>query len=169
MELDEVIADWASPILAHMDERPIWQGGASGEITYRFFFMGNSCRVTSIRLWKSEISTRYVVKMLNRCEESAQFEVVGDGRIWKQDQVELQSLMDASDMWRFRAGNWNDPEEVYLDCTTLLMERAAASEYNFSRVEISCNQPRKLMPLVNKIVALVGLSPGDVGYLDADS
>lgn len=68
----------------------------------------------------------------------------------------LNRLAEESATWQFEVGSW-DGEGLYLHCQSLDMERANAEGYRFASVNIGCNQPAKLMPLIDEIAGLAGL------------
>jgi hypothetical protein len=53
---------------------------------------------------------------------------------------------------------------MYLHCEILEMERADTSGYRYSSVNISCNRPRKLEPLLDFVTGLVGLKMDRAAY-----
>ena len=71
-----------------------------------------------------------------------------------QDWDEIDRLAGASGTFDFDVGSWDD-EEIYLHCQSLAMERANHAGYRFSSVNIGCNRPEKLAPLVAKVIDLV--------------
>lgn len=74
----------------------------------------------------------------------------------------LEKLSAASGAWDFEVGSW-DGDEIYVHCQFLEMERATPAAYRYSSVNIGCNQPSKLMPLVGEIAALARLKTDKVG------
>lgn len=71
----------------------------------------------------------------------------------------LNQLSLLSGAWKYRTGSWDGPDDFFIHCETLDMERATPSTYSFSSVAISCNQPEKLMPFVTYLTGLVELKP----------
>ena len=68
----------------------------------------------------------------------------------------LNALAAQSGVWEFDIGSW-DGDELYMHCQLLEMERANRAGYNYSSVNIGCNHPAKLMPLVDEVVRLAEL------------
>lgn len=79
-------------------------------------------------------------------------------RVSTTDIARINSLGEQSGVWSFETGSW-DGDELYMHCETLDMERIDASGYRHSSVNVSCNQPAKLMPFVNFVTDLVKLRP----------
>lgn len=77
--------------------------------------------------------------------------------------AELAQLMQEAGAFEFEVGTW-DGEEIYLHCQLLEMERADAEGYRFSSVNIGCNQPQRLMPLVNEVIRLADLDRVTEGW-----
>ncbi len=69
----------------------------------------------------------------------------------------ISALAAQAGVWDFEVGSW-DGEEIYLHCQLLEMERASATSYRYSSVNIGCNHPAKLMPLVDEVARVAGLS-----------
>ncbi len=78
--------------------------------------------------------------------------------------AELKTAIFASDAFKFEIGSW-DGDELYMHCQFLEMERADSEGYRYSSVNIGCNHPDRLMPLVNLIVRLGGLKSLNDGHL----
>ncbi|MDJ0641687.1 MAG: hypothetical protein QNJ15_02615 [Erythrobacter sp.] len=68
----------------------------------------------------------------------------------------IEELVAGSGTFEHDIGTW-DGEDLYLHCQTLDMERVNADGYRFSSVNIGCNHPRKLKPLVDEIATLAGM------------
>ena len=73
-----------------------------------------------------------------------------------QQMSKLNALAAQSGVWEFDVGSW-DGDELYMHCQLLEMERANRAGYNYSSVNIGCNHPAKLMPLVDEVVRLAEL------------
>ena len=71
------------------------------------------------------------------------------------------ALADQSGAFEHAVGTWDrraDGEvEIFLHCQTLELERADTAGYRFSSVNIGCNRPDKLMPLVDAVIRLGGI------------
>ncbi|MEP6868857.1 MAG: hypothetical protein ABJA20_10105 [Novosphingobium sp.] len=79
-------------------------------------------------------------------------------RLSTEELTTIDLLGSSSGTWEHRIGSW-DGDEIFMHCETLDMERATRTTYSFASVSISCNQPKKLMPLVHFITGLVSLRP----------
>jgi hypothetical protein len=72
----------------------------------------------------------------------------------------LTTLAEQSGTFDHEVGTWdrlrkaNGDAILYLHCQTLELERADAAGYRFSSVNIGCNRPDKLMPLVDEVIRL---------------
>ena len=78
-------------------------------------------------------------------------------RLSIEDVARIERLGAEAGAWDYAVGTWDEQEEIYMHCQLLEMERASEAGYRFSSVNIGCNQPQKLMPLVNEIVRLAGM------------
>jgi hypothetical protein len=169
MAWDETMSDGVAPILAAMDEPPLWTAGAitgSGKV-YRFTFVGNLCKATSIRITDGAKGATLHAVSLDRCKVYRPKVLQRNKRIAATDIAELEGLMRKADMWQHAVGDWDgEGGHVWVDCTFLVMERAQASDYRLERSQISCIQPAVLIPVVNKVAGLAGLSHRSLGYLD---
>jgi hypothetical protein len=85
-------------------------------------------------------------------------------RVTAEDFATLNQLADASGVWAHAVGSW-DGDEIFMHCQTLDMERVTAEGYRFSSVNIGCNKPEKLMPLIQFVTGLIGLEPSADGRL----
>ncbi len=148
--------------------KPLWQGLPDrADRVMRFTFSsGHSL------FWRSVTITR-------RLDGTGMLEVVGGGRrnhddrsAWidlrperhrlRREQVAaLVALADQSGSFDYEVGTWDrgaDGEtDIFLHCQTLEMEQADAAGYRFSSVNIGCNQPTRLMPLVDEVIRLADL------------
>jgi len=74
----------------------------------------------------------------------------------------LTALAEQSGTFDHATGTWDrradGEEEIFVHCQTLGMERADAAGYRFSSVNIGCNRPEKLMPLVDEVIRLGGIA-----------
>ena len=75
--------------------------------------------------------------------------------------TDLAALAEQSGTFDHAVGTWDrnaeGEEEIFLHCQLLEMERADAAGYRFSSVNIGCNRPEKLMPLVDAVIRLGGI------------
>jgi hypothetical protein len=148
--------------------KPLWQGLPDGaDRVMRFTFSsGHSL------FWRSVTITR-------RPDGTGLLEVVGGGRrnhdarsAWidlrpkrrklsREQVATITALADQSGTFDFEVGTWDqsaDGEvEIFLHCQTLDLEQADAAGYRFSSVNIGCNRPAKLMPLVDAVIRLADI------------
>ena len=164
---DLTYAGWSDCFLRGVGEQPLWKGpikrGTRQQI--RFIFTDGHFRYvrvinfTELADGTGRIERKTILRAGSRYN-------VEDTRRRKVSAAEVERLNDlaaTSDAWKFQTGSW-DGEEVYLHCQTLDMERADPAGYRFSSVNISCNRPRKLEPLLEFITSLAGLKPDKAGY-----
>ena len=73
----------------------------------------------------------------------------------------IEALAAQADAWKYEVGTWDNQENgephLFLHCQLLEMERANGEGYRYSSVNISCNRPAKLMPLVDEVARLAGI------------
>lgn len=148
--------------------KPLWQGVPEGAVqVMRFTF-------TSGRnlFWRS-------VTITARPDGGGILEVVGGGfkrrdvrspwvdirkvrrRLSPEALAKLVALAEQSGTFDHAVGTWDrrtDGEtELFVHCQTLELERADAAGYRFSSVNIGCNRPDKLMPLVDEVIRLADI------------
>jgi hypothetical protein len=70
------------------------------------------------------------------------------------------ALANQSGTFEHAVGTWDRREEgaIFLHCQTLELERADAQGYRFSSVNVGCNRPAKLMPLVDAVIRLADIA-----------
>lgn len=82
-------------------------------------------------------------------------------RLMADDLAKLIDLANRSGTFEHAVGTWdrsvNAEGEIFLHCQTLELERADASGYRFSSVNIGCNRPDKLMPLVDEVIRIADI------------
>jgi hypothetical protein len=144
---------------------PLWQGVPEGaERVMRFTFSsGHSL------FWRS-------VTITARPDGSGFMEVVGGGfqrrdvrskwvdlrkvrrRLSAENLSRLAALAEQTGTFDHAVGTWdssaNGEGEIFLHCQLLELERADAAGYRFSSVNIGCNRPARLMPLVDEVIRL---------------
>lgn len=151
--------------------KPLWQGVPEGAAqVMRFTFSSGHAL-----FWRSVTITALP-------DGSGRLEVVGGGferrdvrspwidlkpvrrRLKAEDMAALITLAEQSGTFAHDVGTWDrraDGEvEIYLHCQLLELERADAAGYRFASVNIGCNRPDKLMPLVDEVIRL-----GDIGMV----
>ena len=71
--------------------------------------------------------------------------------------TQIRALVEEAGVFKFKVGTWDKSDEdegrIFMHCQLLEMERMDASGYRFSSVNIGCNRPNRLMPLVDEIIA----------------
>ncbi len=160
-------AGWSACAMRAADQKPIWNGLPPGtkQVTRFIFTQGHGLFYR-------------VVTITERDDGTNQLKVSGTrnprGRVGEEQKIRairralspdvisaINARADEAGAWEFEVGTWDnqlsdDGEEmaIYMHCQLLEMERANADGYRFSSVNIGCNQPKKLMPLVNEIVRL---------------
>jgi hypothetical protein len=150
---------WSACKLRDAGEKPLWKGlpENSKQVTRFVFTQGHGMffRVVTI------------TENLDGTAELTVFGSAGRSDARKQERpnpkrrehlpsaevARLNQLGNDSGVWDFEIGSW-DGDELYMHCQVLEMERINAQDYRFSSVNIGCNKPAKLMPLVNEIVRL---------------
>jgi len=148
--------------------KPLWQGVPDGAAqVMRFTFSSGHAF-----FWRSVAITALP-------DGSGRLEVVGGGfkrrdvrslwvdlrpvrrRLSPEALAGLTALAEQSGTFDHAVGTWDQgpdgEEELFLHCQTLEMERVDAAGYRFSSVNIGCNQPQKLMPLVDEVIRLGGI------------
>lgn len=169
MAWDETMSDWVAPILTAMGEPPIWTTGAviESSVIYRFTFVGSLCKATSIRITSADRKMGLRAVSVDMCKGHRVKVLQKNKPITTGDFAELQDLMGKAGMWQHKIGDWDgEGGWGWVDCTFLVMERAKVADYSLERSQISCIQPTTLIPVVNKIAGLAGLSHISLGYLD---
>ena len=142
---------------------PLWKGLPEGVAsTMRFTFTsGHSMFFRTVTI--TEFS-----------DGTGRLEVVGGGHVkrdvrtaWHdmrplrrklsvEDLTSIRTLAEQTGAFEHEIGTWDKRDndmEIFLHCQLLEMERADARDYRFSSVNIGCNRPNKLMPLVDEIIA----------------
>lgn len=148
--------------------KPLWQGLPEGaERVLRFTFSSGHAL-----FWRSVTITALP-------DGSGRLEVVGGGhkrrdvrsawvdirpirrRLSAEALATLTALAEQSGTFDHAVGTWDQRADgtprIYLHCQTLEMERADAAGYRFSSVNLGCNRPAKLMPLVDDVIRLADL------------
>ena len=165
-------AGWSQAALCDAGQRALWHGTPDGiaRVTRFTFTHGHSSFF------------RYAV-ISERDDGRAWIEAGGAGYApgpaagvrgaWEELPVYRRDI-SAEDLARFNAlaaetgtfdhsvGTW-DGGELFMHCDLLEMERAEGDSYSFSSVNIGCNQPERLMPMVRLVMDLARLEFADDG------
>lgn len=165
-------SEWYGPVLAQMGEKPLAELAERDAATHiRFtFFPGVQRRkgpvATTIRMRIPETGkAHFVVKRLEQDREIRSTSTLRRSSLSKTQAQKIEELGNEAGVWAFRSGVWqSNPDAIYVHCTELIMERAKGQDYSVSHVLISCEQPQKLMPLVDFVVDLARLTPATLNY-----
>ncbi|MEL1251486.1 hypothetical protein [Aurantiacibacter gilvus] len=164
-------AGWSQGQLCNAGQGPLWQGTPDG-----------IARITRFTFTHGHASFfRYAV-ISERDDGRAWIEFGGGGygedgvrSGWEalephrrdlsaEDLARFNALAESTGTFEHSVGTW-DGGELYMHCQLLEMERAEGSDYSFSSVNIGCNQPERLMPLVRHVMDLAWLEFAEEGRL----
>jgi len=160
---EEVATGYADCILRDGGEKPLWLGGQRRGVVQEIrltFTEGHLAYTKVIHLTqRTNGKTSIRLKTLRRARDGRVVVITGKSRrLSAQEVAMIDQLGSSSGTWEHRIGSW-DGNEFFMHCETLDMERVTSDGYSFSSVNISCNQPQRLMPFVNFVAGLVGLKP----------
>lgn len=170
----DAYAGWPACNMKQADEKRLWEGLAKGQKqVMRFTFTqghGMFYRVIRIVEFDDGSATLKVFGTRNRRDDRHPERKIGTRRevLSAEELEQIQKLASDSGTWDHAIGTWDSTgaeEEIFIHCQVLEMERANADGYRFSSVNIGCNQPTKLMPLVNEIVRLARMENTNNGML----
>lgn len=154
-------AGYSDCILRQAREKPLWrtplQAGVRQHI--RLTFTQGHSVYTRVINFEEYADGRGIIRSKTLRRDRAQGLVVSSRksrRIAPADVQILDRLGLSSGAWEHPTGSW-DGDQLFMHCETLDMERVTSSGYRFSSVNISCNQPEKLMPLVQFIANFVDM------------
>lgn len=155
--------------LSRIGEKPLWRDLAEDHVqTLRFTFVhGHALFFRSVRIdTLPDGSGRMVVDGTNRRASIRQeSKRIGPHTVQLsgEEMAQIDRLVAQPGTFEHEIGTWDktDGDTLYMHCQTLDLERADADGYRTSSVNIGCNHPNKLMPLIEEIVRLAGL--GQVG------
>lgn len=161
--LDSPYAGWSDCILHEAGEKPLWHGltrtGVREQI--RFTFTEGHSSYTQVIDFDGYTDGHGSIRLKTLHDEPTDGLVISgqkSRRVSPGDVAIIDRLALSSGTWEHAIGTWNG-DDLYMHCETLDMERATAAGYSFSSANISCNQPEKLMPLVQFMTGLVDLKP----------
>ena len=148
--------------------KPLWQGVPEGAAqVMRFTFSSGHAL-----FWRSVTITQLP-------DGSGRMEVVGGGferrdvrspwvdlrpvrrRLSADALATLAALAQQSGTFDNAIGTWDERADgearIFLHCQTLDMERADPAGYRFSSINIGCNRPAALMPLIDEVIRLADI------------
>lgn len=167
------VEGWSSCGMEELGEVPIWKGiPPQTSSVMRFVFTqghGTFFRVVTI----SERANGTGVMKVSGAENRRHGDDDTDDAVIPVRRIRLSTaalahikqLAETSGTWDFGDGTWDAGDSLFMHCQMLEMERATETGYRYSSVSIGCNQPRKLMPLVDEIARLARLRVTDNGML----
>ena len=174
IELNDNYGDWYGSTLEKLGEKPLWPDDAANTKTeiIRFTFIPGATRLvgrdaTAIRIEIGDKEARLFANAeYGRGRgRSAVTRKVADKRLSSVQIAKLRELAEKADPWSFPVGTWEEDDgSISIHCTELLMERRQPAGYSVSHVLISCNQPNRLMPLVNYVAELAEQKQKDLRY-----
>jgi hypothetical protein len=173
IELEDSYRDWYGPELEQLAEMPLWvnREEAHEKEVIRFLFIPGVGRVkgrhsTVIRIEIEDGVAHLIARAKFNHLGRRNIRTLTNKSLSNAQTTKLRELANQADAWKFRVGDWgeHDPEAIYIHCTELIMERRLRTEYAVSHVLVSCEQPNRLMPLVNYVAELAGQRPEDLRY-----
>ena len=170
IEANENYRDWYGPELVQFGEKPLWveSDDAAGRETIRFTFIPGATllrgrHTTVIRIETEKGKARLIARTeINDRGKRSNREVANKSLSFA-EVVKLQAFAEKAEPWKYPVGTW-EKDEISIHCTELLMERRQRSSYAVSHILISCNQPDRLMPLVDYVAELAGQKRKDLRY-----
>jgi hypothetical protein len=173
-----VYSGWSACDLRKADAKPIWSGLPSGtkQVSRFIFTQGHGMFYRAITITEMDDGNNLLKVSGTRNKRNHVGYEERKRTIRKKLTAEQVSLINQlaaeAGTWDHEAGTWDqaagengDEMEIYLHCQLLEMERANADGYRFSSVNIGCNQPKKLMPLVNEIIRIAEMKNTHKGML----
>jgi hypothetical protein len=158
----EVTLGYSDCVLRDAVEKPLWRSalerGVLQEI--RFTYTEGHLAYTNIIHVTQHVDGRAILRFRSfRRQRDGRRTLIADRirRLSANEVGMVDRLGTASGTWEHRIGSW-DGDELYMHCETLDMERATSAGYRYSSVNIGCNKPEKLMPFVNFVTQLAGLT-----------
>ncbi|HMT44040.1 MAG TPA: hypothetical protein PKA59_05770 [Chakrabartia sp.] len=151
--------------LEWVGEKPIWHGLEHGLVRQtRFVFTDghpNKTRILHIRERDDGSGTLHVFSINEVPRKPKRIERRNIIKLDAASIATINRLAAESGTFDFEVGSWDDKEDIYVHCQTLQLERMDAGGYRYSSLNIGCNQPAKLMPLVEHVMALAGIKRRD--------
>lgn len=166
---------WSACRLRDMGEKPLWQGlpKKTNQVIRFTFTQGHGMFMRVVTITQAEDGTALLrvsgTQKRSDYREPEEPMRARRVRLSIEDMARIERLATESGVWDFEVGTWDHTVEgdtsIYLHCQLLEMERISANGYRFSSVNIGCNQPKKLMPLVNEVIRLGGMKNTGNGML----
>lgn len=159
----EVATGYSNCVLRDAGEKPLWLAPVQRSVLQeiRFTFTEGHLAYTKIIHVTQRANGKASIHLRTlRRERDGNMVVTADKRrrLSAEEVAMIDQFGSSSGTWEHRIGSW-DGGELFMHCETLDMERATSEGYSFASVNISCNQPQRLMPFVTYVTALVGLKP----------
>ena len=160
-----IYSGWAETNRKRVEEKPLWHGVESGSARQIRFALTdgrfNKTRIIHIRERPDGTGTLHVFSLGAAPRKPTRMERRDVIKLDAGAMAAVNRLAVESGTFDFAAGSWDDMQEVYVHCQLLEMERADASGYRYSSINIGCNQPKKLMPFVEHVMALAKIKRRD--------
>jgi len=159
----EEVTGLSDCVLRDTGEKVLWRGSLPRDViqVIRFTFTEGHLAYTKIIDITERTNGKSAIRLRTFRRERDGHRSLTEQRshpLSARDLKTIDQLGSSSGTWEHRIGSW-DGDEIFMHCETLDMERATRSTYSFASVNISCNQPKKLMPLVEFVTGLVGIKP----------
>jgi len=150
--------------LKRLGQRPLWGhfAGKNKRVMRFVFTEGHGHFVRYILITEKVDGTgRIETGGIDHHRSSSDPIPVRRSRLSRPQVTNLDALATQAKMWEFPMEKWDEEDDVFLDCQFLEMEMAAGKDYRYSQVTIGCNQPTELMPFVDEVARLGGLTNTD--------
>jgi hypothetical protein len=156
---------WSACRLKHQGQRPLWRD-----------FAGKHKRVMRFVFTEGHGAFYRYVFITENVDGTGQIRTGGTNRrslngsdpipvrrssLSVKQLVDLNALVVQAKLWQFSMEAWDDPDEILSHCQLLEMEMATGKDYRYSSVSVGCNQPTKLMLVVDEVARLSGLKKID--------
>lgn len=158
-----ILTGYSDCILRQAGEKPLWRSltprGARQKI--RFTFTEGHLAYTKVIDFEEHADGSGTIRLRTLRRNRGDGPITSSRTIRKVTPAEVATINRLGSMsgtWDHGIGSW-DGDDIFLHCETLDMERRTPDGYSFSSVNISCNQPGRLMPFVTFMAELVRLKP----------
>lgn len=159
-----ISAGWSDCDLKDVGEQPLWQNRLTqqSQVTRFVFTEGHGSFFRYVTITEFPDGTGEL--KTGGSDRGRRAHAARRSRLSSQQISNLNLLGAQSGAWEFDIGSW-DGDEIYLHCQFLEMEKANSGGYRYSSVNIGCNHPPKLMPLVFEVARLARLKIVNGGRL----